>query len=58
MKLELHNKTSFEEFLSNNLNADLGIDFKVVVLNNDLWPRYNPINHQVPPQLVCMYFLY
>ncbi|KAK2631466.1 hypothetical protein EUGRSUZ_L02866 [Eucalyptus grandis] len=45
-------QTSFEEYLSNNPNADPGIPLKVTVLTGDCWPIKKFSNLNLPAEMV------
>ncbi|KAJ9154482.1 hypothetical protein P3X46_027809 [Hevea brasiliensis] len=45
-------QTSFEEYLSNNPNADPGIDLTVTVSKTDIWPRYKSFDLNLPAEMV------
>ncbi|KAF2310979.1 hypothetical protein GH714_018889 [Hevea brasiliensis] len=45
-------QTSFEEYLSNNPNANPGIDLTVTVSKTDIWPRYKSFDLNLPAEMV------
>ncbi|KAK3441043.1 hypothetical protein EUGRSUZ_B01294 [Eucalyptus grandis] len=52
LMLAKENQTSFEEYLSNNPNANPGIDLTVMVLNTGFWPSYKSFDLNVPAEMV------
>ena len=52
MTLAKENQTSFEEYLTNNPNADPGIDLTVTVLTTGFWPSYKSFDLNLPAEMV------
>ncbi|KAF8038235.1 hypothetical protein BT93_B0937 [Corymbia citriodora subsp. variegata] len=52
LTLAKENQTSFEEYLSNNPNANPGIDLTVLVLTTGFWPSYKSFNLNLPAEMV------
>ncbi|RYR13223.1 hypothetical protein Ahy_B04g070339 isoform B [Arachis hypogaea] len=52
LTLAKENQTSFEEYLSNNPNADPGIDLTVTVLTTGFWPSYKSFDLNLPAEMV------
>ncbi|KAF7813662.1 Cullin-1 [Senna tora] len=52
LTLAKENQTSFEEYLSNNSNADPGIDLTVTVLTTGFWPSYKSFDLNLPAEMV------
>ncbi|KAL0457381.1 UNVERIFIED_CONTAM: Cullin-1 [Sesamum latifolium] len=52
LTLARENQTSFEEYLSNNPNADPGIDLTVTVLTTGFWPSYKSFDLNLPAEMV------
>jgi len=52
LTLAKENQTSFEEYLSNNANADPGIDLTVTVLTTGFWPSYKSFDLNLPAEMV------
>ncbi|WMV10153.1 hypothetical protein MTR67_003538 [Solanum verrucosum] len=46
------NQASFEEYLSSNLIANLGIDLTVTVLTSGFWPSYKSFDLNFPAEMV------
>lgn len=53
LTLARENQTSFEEYLSNNANANPGIDLTVTVLTTGFWPSYKSFDLNLPAEMVC-----
>ncbi|XWS14058.1 hypothetical protein CRYUN_Cryun36dG0090900 [Craigia yunnanensis] len=52
LTLARENQTSFEEYLSNNPNANPGIDLTVTVLTTGFWPSYKSFDLNLPTEMV------
>ncbi|KAG5628227.1 hypothetical protein H5410_013445 [Solanum commersonii] len=52
LTLARENQASFEEYLSNNLIANLGIDLTVTVLTSGFWPSYKSFDLNLPAEMV------
>ncbi|KAG4946355.1 hypothetical protein JHK87_042362 [Glycine soja] len=52
LTLAKENQTSFEEYLTNNPNADPGIDLTVTVLTTGFWPSYKSFDLNLPAEMV------
>ncbi|KAH7578399.1 hypothetical protein JRO89_XS01G0376900 [Xanthoceras sorbifolium] len=52
LTLARENQTSFEEYLSNNSNANPGIDLAVTVLTTGFWPSYKSSDLNLPLEMV------
>ncbi|KAK3441046.1 hypothetical protein EUGRSUZ_B01297 [Eucalyptus grandis] len=52
LTLAKENQTSFEEYLSNNTNANPGIDLTVTVLTTGFWPSYKSFDLNLPAEMV------
>ncbi|KAG8372963.1 hypothetical protein BUALT_Bualt12G0121700 [Buddleja alternifolia] len=52
LTLSRENQTSFEEYLSNNSNANPGIDFTVTVLTTGFWPSYKSSDLNIKAEMV------
>ncbi|XLR51939.1 hypothetical protein S83_002611 [Arachis hypogaea] len=52
LTLAKENQTSFEEYLSNNPNADPGIDLTVTVLTTGFWPSYKSFDLNLPAEMI------
>ncbi|KAH7573592.1 hypothetical protein JRO89_XS03G0177700 [Xanthoceras sorbifolium] len=52
LTLARENQTSFEEYLSNNSNANPGIDLTVTVLTTGFWPSYKSFDLNLPAEMV------
>ncbi|GLT32472.1 hypothetical protein SLA2020_071380 [Shorea laevis] len=52
LTLARENQTSFEEYLSNNPNANPGIDLSVTVLTTGFWPSYKSFDLNLPAEMV------
>ncbi|KAF8038232.1 hypothetical protein BT93_B0934 [Corymbia citriodora subsp. variegata] len=52
MTLAKENQTSFEEYVSNNPNANPGIDLTVTVLTTDFWPSYKSFDLNLTAEMV------
>ncbi|KAH9683385.1 Cullin-1 [Citrus sinensis] len=52
LTLARENQTSFEEYLSNNPNANPGIDLTVTVLTTGFWPSYKSFDLNLPAEMV------
>ncbi|KAI6683987.1 hypothetical protein NL676_029900 [Syzygium grande] len=52
LTLAKENQTSFEEYLSNNPNANPGIDLTVTVLTTGFWPSYESFDLNLPAEMV------
>ncbi|XP_073307786.1 cullin-1-like [Primulina huaijiensis] len=52
LTLARENQTSFEEYLSNNLNVNPGIDLTVTVLTTGFWPSYKSFDLNLPAEMV------
>ncbi|KAL9161360.1 hypothetical protein ABFS82_07G016600 [Erythranthe guttata] len=52
LTLARENQTSFEEYLSNNANANPGIDLTVTVLTTGFWPSYKSFDLNLPAEMV------
>ncbi|KAI9181072.1 hypothetical protein LWI28_011175 [Acer negundo] len=52
LTLARENQTSFEEYLSNNSNANPGIDLSVTVLTTGFWPSYKSSDLNLPLEMV------
>ncbi|KAF8035284.1 hypothetical protein BT93_C1341 [Corymbia citriodora subsp. variegata] len=50
--LAKENQTSFEEYVSNNPNANPGIDLTVTVLTTGFWPSYKSFDLNLPAEMV------
>jgi len=57
LTLAKENQTSFEEYLSNNPNADPGIDLTVTVLTTGFWPSYKSFDLNLPAEMVIWILL-
>lgn len=55
LTLARENQTHFEEYLSNNPNANPGIDLTVTVLTTGFWPSYKSFDLNLPAEMVCSY---
>lgn len=54
LTLARENQASFEEYLSNNPNANPGIDLTVTVLTTGFWPSYKSFDLNLPAEMVCL----
>ncbi|KAK3194026.1 hypothetical protein Dsin_025336 [Dipteronia sinensis] len=52
LTLARENQTSFVEYLSNNSNANPGIDLSVTVLTTGFWPSYKSSDLNLPLEMV------
>ncbi|PKI46479.1 hypothetical protein CRG98_033122 [Punica granatum] len=52
LTLARENQTSFEEYLSNNPNANPGLDLTVTVLTTGFWPSYKSFDLNLPAEMV------
>ena len=52
LTLARENQTHFEEYLSNNTNANPGIDLTVTVLTTGFWPSYKSFDLNLPAEMV------
>ncbi|GLT79422.1 hypothetical protein SLA2020_509110 [Shorea laevis] len=52
LTLARENQTSFEEYMSNNPNANPGIDLTVTVLTTGFWPSYKSFDLNLPAEMV------
>ncbi|KAK4748496.1 hypothetical protein SAY87_015082 [Trapa incisa] len=52
LTLARENQTNFEEYLSNNANANPGIDLTVTVLTTGFWPSYKSFDLNLPAEMV------
>ncbi|KAK4388459.1 Cullin-1 [Sesamum angolense] len=52
LTLARENQASFEEYLSNNLNTNPGIDLTVTVLTTGFWPSYKSFDLNLPAEMV------
>ncbi|KAK6117363.1 hypothetical protein DH2020_048881 [Rehmannia glutinosa] len=52
LTLARENQTSFEEYLSNNRNANPGTDLTVTVLTTGFWPSYKSSDLNLPAEMV------
>ncbi|KAK6930135.1 Cullin, N-terminal [Dillenia turbinata] len=52
LTLARENQTNFEEYLSNNPNANPGIDLTVTVLTTGFWPSYRSFDLNLPAEMV------
>ncbi|XP_038700032.1 cullin-1-like [Tripterygium wilfordii] len=52
LTLARENQTSFEEYLSNNSQANPGIDLTVTVLTTGFWPSYKSFDLNLPAEMV------
>ncbi|KAF8038202.1 hypothetical protein BT93_B0915 [Corymbia citriodora subsp. variegata] len=52
LTLAKENQTSFEEYLSNNPNANPGLDLTVTVLTTGFWPSYKSFDLNLPAEMV------
>ncbi|XP_022760557.1 cullin-1-like [Durio zibethinus] len=52
LTLASENHTSFEEYLSNDPNANPGIDLTVTVLTTGFWPSYNYFDLNLPAEMI------
>ncbi|XP_039162494.1 cullin-1 isoform X1 [Eucalyptus grandis] len=52
LMLAKENQTSFEEYLSNNPNANPGIELTVTVLTTGFWPSYRSFDLNLPAEMV------
>ncbi|KAI9195581.1 hypothetical protein LWI28_016303 [Acer negundo] len=52
LTLARENQTSFEEYLSNNSNANPGIDLTVTGLTTGFWPSYKSFDLNLPAEMV------
>ncbi|KAK3441033.1 hypothetical protein EUGRSUZ_B01286 [Eucalyptus grandis] len=52
LTLAKENQTSFEEYLSNNPNANPGIELTVTVLTAGFWPSYRSFDLNLPAEMV------
>ncbi|XWS39052.1 hypothetical protein CRYUN_Cryun18bG0017000 [Craigia yunnanensis] len=52
LTLARENQTSFEEYLSNNPNANPGIDLTVTVLTTGFWPSYKSFDLNLPAEMI------
>ncbi|KAA3456151.1 cullin-1-like [Gossypium australe] len=52
LTLARENQASFEEYLSNNPNANPGIDLTVTVLTTGFWPSYKSFDLNLPAEMV------
>ncbi|XP_059648654.1 cullin-1-like isoform X1 [Cornus florida] len=50
--LARENQSNFEEYLSNNANANPGIDLTVTVLTTGFWPSYKSFDLNLPEEMV------
>ncbi|KAF1887345.1 hypothetical protein Lal_00040947 [Lupinus albus] len=58
LTLAKENQTSFEEYLSNNTNADPGIDLTVTVLTTGFWPSYKSFDLNLPAEMASALLLF
>jgi len=56
LTLAKENQTSFEEYLSNNPNANPGIELTVTVLTTGFWPSYRSFDLNLPAEMVLAEF--
>ncbi|KAG9134398.1 hypothetical protein Leryth_023789 [Lithospermum erythrorhizon] len=54
LTLARENQTSFEEYLSNNPNANPGIDLTVTVLTTGFWPSYKSFDLNLPAEMASL----
>lgn len=52
LTLARENQTNFDEYLSNNSNANPGIDLAVTVLTTGFWPSYKSSDLNLPLEMV------
>ncbi|TYI95853.1 hypothetical protein E1A91_D01G028200v1 [Gossypium mustelinum] len=52
LTLARENQTNFEEYLSNNRNANPGIDLTVTVLTTGFWPSYKSFDLNLPAEMI------
>ncbi|KAI4311171.1 hypothetical protein MLD38_036087 [Melastoma candidum] len=52
LTLAKENQASFEEYLSNNANANPGVDLTVTVLTTGFWPSYKSFDLNLPAEMV------
>lgn len=52
LTLARENQTNFEEYLSNNSQANPGIDLTVTVLTTGFWPSYKSFDLNLPAEMV------
>ncbi|XP_075486880.1 cullin-1-like [Primulina tabacum] len=52
LTLARENQASFEEYLSNNVNVNPGIDLTVTVLTTGFWPSYKSFDLNLPAEMV------
>ncbi|KAL3632108.1 Cullin-1 [Castilleja foliolosa] len=52
LTLARENQSGLVEYLSNNPNANLGMDLSVTVLTMDFWPTYKSFDLNLPAELV------
>ncbi|XP_050227494.1 cullin-1-like [Mercurialis annua] len=52
LTLARENQTSFEQYLSDNSNANPGIDLSVTVLTTGFWPSYKSSDLNLPAEMV------
>ncbi|XP_059648642.1 cullin-1-like [Cornus florida] len=52
LTLARENQSNFEEYLSNNANANPGIDLTVTVLTTGFWPSYKSFDLNLPEEMV------
>lgn len=57
LTLARENQTSFEEYLSNNPNANPGIDLTVTVLTTGFWPSYKSSDLNLPAEMVMAKYM-
>ena len=57
LTLAKENQASFEEYLSNNSNADPGIDLTVTVLTTGFWPSYKSFDLNLPAEMVHLHLV-
>ncbi|KAL0414709.1 UNVERIFIED_CONTAM: Cullin-1 [Sesamum radiatum] len=58
LTLARENQTSFEEYLSNNPNANPGIDLTVTVLTTGFWPSYKSFDLNLPAEMAAALLLF
>ncbi|KAH9765749.1 Cullin-1 [Citrus sinensis] len=58
LTLARENQTSFEEYLSNNPNANPGIDLTVTVLTTGFWPSYKSFDLNLPAEMASALLLF
>ncbi|KHG15267.1 Cullin-1 -like protein [Gossypium arboreum] len=58
LTLARENQTNFEEYLSNNPNANPGIDLTVTVLTTGFWPSYKSFDLNLPAEMASALLLF